>query len=209
MTRILIATPLYPPDIGGPSTYAKGLEESLAKLGVTPVILSYGGVMHYPSGIRQCVYAVRLFRAAFGCDAILALDTLSIGLPAALIGRLVGVAVLVRVAGDRVWEHYVARANDPVPFPDFYTKKIRFSFSERVSAWLTGWTFFFARRVVFSTRWQMDVRMSVYPITKGKSLLVENAYALLPHIEDHCGAVKTFLWAGRDIPLKNLSLIHI
>lgn len=39
--RILIATPLYPPDDGGPATYAKLIEAELPKYGIETKILSF------------------------------------------------------------------------------------------------------------------------------------------------------------------------
>ena len=46
--KILIATGIYPPDIGGPATYSKLLKEELSKRGLKVDILTYG-----PAGISR------------------------------------------------------------------------------------------------------------------------------------------------------------
>ena len=98
--RILIATPLYPPDVGGPATYAAGLEAALVRCGHKPVILNYRDVLSFPSGIRQVVYMWKVVVAAHNVDAVIALDTLSVGLPAMGAARLFCIPGIVRVAGE-------------------------------------------------------------------------------------------------------------
>lgn len=102
--KILIATPLYPPDVGGPATYAKALEDALPSHGVEVVLVSFHAVRHLPKGIAHLVYAFKLFRASRGCDAILALDPVSVGLPAAIIARLTQIPLVVKIVGDYAWE---------------------------------------------------------------------------------------------------------
>ena len=56
--KILIATPLYPPDIGGPATYAKILEDELPKQGVTVSVVSFHVVRHLPKGLAAALEEV-------------------------------------------------------------------------------------------------------------------------------------------------------
>ena len=44
--KILIATPLYPPEIGGPATYAETLAKELPRCGDEGAVVSYGIVPH-------------------------------------------------------------------------------------------------------------------------------------------------------------------
>jgi glycosyltransferase involved in cell wall biosynthesis len=102
--KVLIATPLYPPDIGGPATYAQVLEEEFPRRGMDVSILSFGSVRHFPKGVAHLVYAVRLFRLARSADLILALDPVSVGLPAALVSVCLSKPLVVKVVGDYAWE---------------------------------------------------------------------------------------------------------
>jgi glycosyltransferase involved in cell wall biosynthesis len=204
--RILIATPLYPPAVGGPATYVRGLEEALKNLGHTPVVESYGSVMHLPSFVRQLVFTLRLMSSVFGAKAVISLDTLSIGFPAMLIARLFGIPGFVRVAGDQVWEHYVNRTGECIPFSEFYFTKRTLTHKEKVMFHATNRVFALATRVVFSTRWQAEIRSRAYHVPPRKLVVIENAY----HIEkkkypEERPKIKVFVWAGRNIPLKNLS----
>lgn len=203
--RILIATPLYPPAVGGPATYVRGLEDALRALGHDPVVVKYGDVMHLPSILRQIAFFFLVLRTAFSARAIIALDTLSIGFPAMLIARALGKHAIVRVAGDQVWEHHVNRTEKCISFEEFYFQRRDLSHKERVMLHATGRVFALATTVVFSTRWQAEIRARAYRLPPKKVIVIENAY----HIEkreypDERPKTKVFVWAGRNIPLKNL-----
>lgn len=203
--KILIATPLYPPAVGGPATYVRGLEDALQALGHEPVIVKYGDVMHLPSVLRQFVFFFLVLHAALNVRAIIALDTLSIGFPAMLVARILGKTAIVRAAGDQVWEHYVNRTGECIPFEEFYFQKRALSHRERVMLHATGRVFALATTIVFSTRWQAEIRARAYRIPPRKVVVIENAY----HIEkqtyqDERPQTKIFVWAGRNVPLKNL-----
>lgn len=203
--RILIATPLYPPAVGGPATYVRGLEDALRNLGHDPVIVRYGDVMYLPPILRQSAFFFLVLRSAFSVRAVIALDTLSIGFPAMLVARMLRKPGIVRVAGDQVWEHYVNRTEECVSFEEFYFKKRALSHKERVMLHATGRVFALSTIVVFSTRWQAEIRARAYRIPPRKVVIIENAY----HIEkrtypDERPQTKVFVWAGRNIPLKNL-----
>src|SRR3989338_3261741 len=80
--KILIATGIFPPDIGGPAKYAKALFEELSKEGHNVKIVAYRLEKKLPFGVRQILYFVRIFFAAFRANSIIALDTVSVGFPA-------------------------------------------------------------------------------------------------------------------------------
>lgn len=104
MHKILVATGLYPPDIGGPATYAKMLERELPQGGFEPVVVPFGEVRHLPKGIRHLAYLRLLLQRVRACDKIYALDPISVGLPALLASKLTGKDLLVRLGGDYAWE---------------------------------------------------------------------------------------------------------
>ena len=102
--KILIATGLYPPESGGPATYAKFLEDELPKQGVEVIVLPFKVVRAWPPGVRHVLYFLHCARAARGVAVVYAQDTVSVGLPAALAARAMGVTFVVRVPGDYAWE---------------------------------------------------------------------------------------------------------
>ena len=88
--KIVIATGLFPPDVGGPAQYAKHLFDEFEKQGHRVKVLSYAHEHSLPQGIRHVFYLIRLFSVLRGVDVIFALDTFSVGLPAVIAGFFSG-----------------------------------------------------------------------------------------------------------------------
>lgn len=107
--RLLIATPLYPPDDGGPATYAKLLETALPAKGIEVVIVSFSDFRHYKKGISHLRYTCALFRAGRGADLILTLDPVSVGLPALIVSYLRRKPLILKMVGDYAWEQGTQR----------------------------------------------------------------------------------------------------
>lgn len=102
--KILIATPLYPPEIGGPATYTKFLEENLPKQDFELIILKFSEVRRFPYIIRHIVYFFKVLRQGKNVDIIYALDALGAGVPAGLAAKFLRKRFFLRIAGDRAWE---------------------------------------------------------------------------------------------------------
>ncbi|MBU6430867.1 MAG: glycosyltransferase family 4 protein [Patescibacteria group bacterium] len=107
--KILIATGIYPPDIGGPATYSKFLYDELPKRGHSVEALSFGEVRELPKIIRHIIYFFKVLNRARKCDIIFAQDPVSVGLPAMLASKILRKKFLIRVAGDYAWEQAVQR----------------------------------------------------------------------------------------------------
>ncbi|MEK7091545.1 MAG: glycosyltransferase, partial [Patescibacteria group bacterium] len=106
---ILVATGLFPPDIGGPATYSKILLEELPNRGFEVQILSFGVVRHYPKVIRHLSYLIRVWRQLATVERIYALDPVSVGWPVLLACFFRRRSYWLRVAGDYAWEQGAQR----------------------------------------------------------------------------------------------------
>jgi glycosyltransferase involved in cell wall biosynthesis len=102
--KLVVATPLYPPEVGGPATYAKVLEEGLPERGIEVVTVKFAEVRRLPKILRHYAYSRRVLRAARAADAVLALDPVSVGLPAMRAARKAGKPFFVKIVGDYAWE---------------------------------------------------------------------------------------------------------
>lgn len=102
--KILIATGLYPPDIGGPATYTRMLEEHLPSHGFELTVVPFGKVRHLPRFLRHIAYTWSIIRAGRNSDILYALDPVSVGLPTLIASRIMRKQFLVRIAGDYAWE---------------------------------------------------------------------------------------------------------
>lgn len=125
--RVLIATPLYPPEPGGPATYAKLLEEGLPGLGIDVTVVKFSDVRHLPKVVRHFAYMRRLVRAGRSADGILVLDPVSTGLPAAFAACKLQKPLILKVVGDYAWEQGRQRFGVTLSLDDFIrTKNVPF-----------------------------------------------------------------------------------
>ena len=121
--KILIATGIYPPDIGGPATYSKLLYDELPKRGHSVEVLSFGEVRGLPKIIRHTIYFFKVLNRGRKCDIIFAQDTVSVGLPAMIASKILRKKFLIRVAGDYAWEQAVQRFGVREGVDEFQSKK--------------------------------------------------------------------------------------
>ncbi|MCX6718809.1 MAG: glycosyltransferase family 4 protein [Candidatus Taylorbacteria bacterium] len=121
--KILFATGIYPPDIGGPATYAKLLFDQLPKRGFEVRVISFGEVRKLPKIVRHLVYACKLFMAAFSVDIIFAQDTVSAAFPALWVVKILRKRFIVRVPGDYAWEQATQRFGVDDSIDEFQNKR--------------------------------------------------------------------------------------
>lgn len=129
--KITIATGLYPPEIGGPATYAAMLESELPAYGFSVTTVPFGLVRQYPKVIRHMVYAWKLWQGSREAEVIYSLDPISVGVPALLVAMLRRKPFLLRVPGDYAWEQGQLRFGVTDRLHDFIAK--RYQYGWRVS----------------------------------------------------------------------------
>jgi len=115
--KILIASGIYPPDIGGPATMLEALVNSLSNDFDIKVITyavtnnsadeivrvnKSGKFLKYP------IYFLKMLKLSGQADILYVTDTYSVGYFAYLIKKLTGKKYIVRFAGDSAWEVAIA-----------------------------------------------------------------------------------------------------
>src|SRR3954470_21418159 len=165
--RFIIATGIYPPEIGGPAYYGKLLSEALEAKGHKVDIGTFGRLKELPTGIRHIALFLKILPETAEADVVIALDTFSAALPAFFAAKLFRKPVIVRTGGDFLWEQYAERTGDPLPLPFFYEKHQPFTTIERLYFSLTR---FLLPRVtlVFSTNFQKNIWKDVYGLEEKK-----------------------------------------
>lgn len=148
MKKILVATGLYPPEIGGPATYVQMLEGELPKAGIELVVVPFGTVRHLPKLVRHIAFAWALFKSVRGCDAVYALDPVSVGLPALLVSRLSRKPFLIRLGGDYAWEQGRIRFGLTETLDEYTDGASHRPVAVRVLAWLQSFVVRRARCVI-------------------------------------------------------------
>jgi glycosyltransferase involved in cell wall biosynthesis len=141
--KLLLATGIYPPDIGGPATYAELLKKELPKRGIDVEIITYGpaGISRsFPKVLRHFIFFFQCWLKALKSNIVLAQDTISAGLPALLAAKLSGRKFIIRVPGDYVWEQSVQRFGVKDSIDSFQNKKygLRVEFLRSVQKFVVG-----------------------------------------------------------------------
>lgn len=204
--RILIATGIYPPALGGPAQYAFNLKNEWEKMGHKVSVKTFGFEHKLPMGIRHLFYFLKIIPDVLGSDFIFALDTFSVGWPATCAARLFGKKIIMRTGGDFLWEGYVERTGDLVLLKDFYdTTQENWSRKERKIFDITWWTLHHVDVLFFSTTWQRDIWMKPYGLDASKTPVIENYYGAKE--ASYEPARKDFIAGTRKLKWKNLDML--
>lgn len=125
--KIVLATGIYPPDIGGPASYTSKMAHFLRSDGHEVVVITYGddqlplsvrGIQgdHQTESKIQIIsrnknilfrylkFAWAVFREARKADIIYAQGADAAGFPAAIAAKLTGTDFVIKVVGDYGWE---------------------------------------------------------------------------------------------------------
>ncbi len=174
--KLLIATPLYPPEIGGPATYAKLLLEGLPANGVEVELVKFSEVRHLPRLIRHYVYYRRVLQATKRADIVLALDPVSVGLPALLAARRAKKPFVVKVVGDYAWEQGQQRFGVSEPLESFvktYQPSAQVRTLQRIEAYVAAG----AARVIVPSEYLKSI-VGAWGIKEEKIEVIYNAVSL-------------------------------
>lgn len=115
--RIVIATGIYPPEVGGPATFSRNLAEELLAKAHETVIVTYGdqktqrspGLVHVISRgswviARYLRYAIAVYKEARTSDSVFAQGPVSEGIPACIGAYAARRPLFLKVVGDVAWE---------------------------------------------------------------------------------------------------------
>ena len=209
--KIVLATGIYPPDIGGPATYVRALAEELTRRGTETVVITYGRadrigahsswpvfcVPKWVPFLRWLRYARVLRAHAADADIIYAFSSVSAGVPLFL-SRVKGPKRILRLGGDFCWERYTGRGGQ-LGLKAWYASR----------PWLRSIMQRLLKQfhyVIFSTRFQQEIYEGVYKYLPPHSVL-ENA---LPQGSTHLHRKHEpfrLLFLGRFVGFKNLPLL--
>lgn len=218
--RIVIVTPLLPPDVGGPGNYALHLGEEFVKAGHTVTMVSYRGSpdrrsqphgipvrfipLGYATGLRHLLFFLAILRKAYRSDVVFALDQFSAGLPAAIACMFSSTPYVTRMEGDFLWESYVARTRRDITLASFYRNPPQRSLKERLIFLTTRWVARRAARVVYSSGWRKEMVERAMPGVRRKGAIIANVWPSRTPPHPDAPRAKVIIWAGRMIYLKNL-----
>ena len=207
--KIVLATGIYPPDIGGPATYTRALAEKLHARGHEVVVVTYGisqrdepwalkMVSRRLPLLRWCWYARTLRNVAVDADVVYAFSSVSVGIPLIFAG-LKKPKKILRLGGDFLWERYTDCGGRKTlrSFYDAYHKKPLMM--------AMRWLLQQFDHIVFSTEFQQKIyedSMKTLP----EHGVIENAIEVPQRVEDTAMRPHTpfrLLFMGRFVAFKN------
>lgn len=116
--KILIATGIFPPEAGGPATYAAHFAEECILKGHDVCVIAYGdpskrkgfrypviSIPRLPLPFRYGLFFFACMYYGFSSDVIFAQDGFSSGIPASFASLFMRKWLVVKIVGDASWEY--------------------------------------------------------------------------------------------------------
>lgn len=211
--KILIATGIFPPQVGGPATYSKLLLESLPAYGFDVEVLNFGSLLHFPKVIRHFVYFFKVLSRGFSADIIYAQDPVSVGLPAYCACLILQKKFFLKIVGDYAWEQGVQRAGVTDLLDTFSLEYKKYSLSVRM---LKKIEFFVARgayKIVVPSEYLKKI-VTNWGVMPEKIMVIYNAFNEPSVVENKEELRKelrftspVILSAGRLVPWKGFDTL--
>lgn len=132
--KIILATPVYPPEQSSPAKYIKELALKLRDHHELTIV-AYASTSERIDGttlftiskrrplpLRLIKYFITLYNAGEDADVIYVQNAMASGFPAVLVGRLRKIPVVLRFVGDEAWEQAVRSDRTKKKFEEFLEK---------------------------------------------------------------------------------------
>lgn len=224
--KILIATGIFKPEIGGPATLAAELPKRLNATGHKAGVVTYSDKATYSfdktfnfpllrvvRGKNKFWNYFRYYRAVkkigYDADVVYTLDWFSAGLPVMLACRSLKKRYVVRVGGGYLWEKYLSEGNTAVTLREFYEKGLYKKYW--LMFWLIKKVLRNAFQVIFNSDEQKELYIKYYGLEEKRTVTIKN---VVPE-NRISGLVKDYnaigdnkdreiVFAGRFIKMKNV-----
>jgi len=188
--NILITTPIFPPQIGGPATYTVEVARRLQQKGHKIRIVAFTDDQPYSEDLetipvrikypilgtllRQIKLLSTLLSAVKGMDLIYMQDPMVVGVASLLVGKLTGKPLVLKFVGDSVWEkEFSFRRTDE--YLDDFLKLPPKSLLLRFRISLLKFVFGRMSRIIVPSFYLRDMLIRHYGVKPGKVAVVYNS----------------------------------
>ena len=168
--KILLATGIYPPEIGGPATFVRSLTHAWAAQGMPPQVVTYGDAQTETSSefavtvvsrrggtfFRYARYAWQVYRLARRADIVFLQGAVSEGFPGLIAARLARVPAVMRIPGDYAWEMYMQQPASPPELLDVFVTH-RHHGRIRLLEWMERWSVRRVKALVTPSRYLKSI----------------------------------------------------
>lgn len=184
--KIVLATPIFPPESGGPGTYTCVIAERLSRAhnvvvvtysdNPTPLPFARVVAIHKSQRVisRLWKYTFALIHELRDADVVYAQNAVASGFPAVIAGMLRRKPVIIKMVGDEAWERAhqsgatSARLETFLAHPDT-------SLKTRIFMLVQGFTLRHATLVTAPARYLLEVITKTYRLESGKTEVNVNA----------------------------------
>lgn len=225
--NILIITPIYPPDIGGPASYVSNLIEKLPR-GVNSKVITFAKkesiikiqesriikISLNPNPVsRQFKLFKAILKQLSWADICYAQGTLTVGLATLFSCKLKNKPYIIKYVGDEVWEEYQT-CGGKLGLEEFLKTVISSSLHQRINILeylinkikysLSKIILKNAREVITPGKYLQEVLRIYYQIN---SLNIPNAIEISEIQNTKYKKQNTIVCIGRLVPWKNIDLV--
>lgn len=176
---------MYPPELAEPAPYVKELARGLSKnhkvsvvayastSEYTPHVNLFATSKHLPLPLRFIAYTYSLYHASKNSDIIFTQATPTVSIPSILVGKLLGIPVVVRYLEDEPWKQSNIR-NLVNESPEIFRNTKQENLLVRLFLFLEKITLDKADLIITSTRHQKEFLQSFYQLQNEKVTTVYN-----------------------------------
>ena len=207
--KILIVTPIFPPEVGGPARYSWDLLRLLSPKHFVKVVCFAPKKIELSNVVsvgtdkgtikRQWQFFKSCLQQCRGCDVMLLFEPLTVGLAGLLAGKILGKKVILKYVGDVSWE--TAR-NQGI------TKLDLESYLDSHLDWrrlLTLAVLTFVDQIITPSVYLERVLSKYYFVSRGKIKAIPNSVDL--PVRKISKIKNQIIYSGRLVDWKNLDLV--
>ncbi len=217
--KILLATGIFFPDVGGPAIHVEKIASRLTKEGHSVDVLAYGdpnekefpykvhriGRKHHKL-IQWLLYFIKAIRLSSSADLVYAFDPTAAGVPARFSSSLFNKPFFIRVGGDPIWEREAEMGRRIMPITNYYEKGLYIEDQPTLFK-IIRWVVTGADKVVFYNTFWRDFYHDYYGLDTNKVTIIKNPVFKRESATDVLADEPVILFAGRFVTYKNLPLV--
>lgn len=216
--RVLLASGIFYPDVGGPATHVRKMAEHFSAIGWDVTVVAFGDAKPdatsyrvvrisraLPKPLSWLLFALAICRYAALSDVVYAFDLTTAGIPAWIATRLTNTRFVIRIGGDPIWERLAEAGKRLMPMNEYYQKGLYKKDKPQLYALICRILAAADRIVVYNEMFK-QFYVQYFDVDSSKITVIRNPIPEKQRGSDEIGA-RTMIFAGRFVAYKNLDRV--